>query len=748
MDLTTDEGIRAAREWVNKQNPGARSAWIKALTHHLARIREANEQEFKSTAFQRMLWDSEAISATGMGHIPVAKLIEQPEVGDFLWKARTRPWPESGAARAAALAQMFEELKHLISPHVIRNPRLKMFRVMAGLFPRDFTTIAHAAKLVELARNMGLRGSAHDVQLHRMVLDRLETALGPVPEGDLAANLERMTLPWHLYAAKLGDPAQDSTETAGDKAGESILKPLPPARRRRGLLAIGGLLPSVLAMLEFAREGCAREDFRDHLRSINSGWKRSTINTITNALISEWDALRADGERITLTPRGSQLLETQDPDEVADWMLTRILGFDNVLHALRQGPMASQALVGELQSVNPGWTTNYAPTAMLNWMRNLGLIAPGPERTLRLTERGEAWAGRIHWTPALLEAGETEGVLVAEPAVLAPVKLARANFDAILRHMPEELVFGPLVARLDAALWAHERRHFAVLTGLSGAGKTQLARCYARALWAGEPDRDRGLYILPVQPGWHDPSALLGYVNPLDTDSYVRTGFLEFLLDASRDPGRPYTVVLDEMNLSHPEQYFAPLLSAMETGHPIELHAYGIEIDGVPAKIPYPANLLVVGTVNMDETTHGLSDKVLDRATVIEFWDIDVAAFPGWTTSRLSEAQIGTVRDLLVRLNQALRPMRLHFGWRVIGDVLGYVAAAVERANIDFREALDQAVHAKILPKLRGDDSQRMRSCIAETAKALNAHGLQDCGRKIRALDEDLQQAGSARFWR
>src|SRR5690606_26371507 len=221
------------------------------------------------------------------------------------------------------------------------------------------------------------------------------------------------------------------------------------------------------------------------------------------------------------------------------------------------------------------------------------------------------------------------------------------TLDSIIATFPDNIAFGPqLVARLHAGLWSHPRRHFAVLTGLSGAGKTLLALCYAKGLWARQPEQD-GWYVVPVQPGWHDPTSLLGYVNPIDNEVYVRTGFLDFLLRAHADPDRPYTVLLDEMNLSHPEQYLAPLLSAMETGGDIELHALGDEVGDVPARVPYPENLVLIGTVNMDETTHGLSDKVLDRASVIEFWDIDVDGFPGWKTTGLEAPGGALVRAVL-----------------------------------------------------------------------------------------------------
>jgi len=251
-----------------------------------------------------------------------------------------------------------------------------------------------------------------------------------------------------------------------------------------------------------------------------------------------------------------------------------------------------------------------------------------------------------------------------------------------------------------------------------------------------------------VQPGWHDPSSLLGYVNPIDTDVYMRTGFLEFLLRAIADPDRPYVVLLDEMNLSHPEQYLAPLLSAMESGDAVELHAVGDEVGDVPGYIDYPSNLVIIGTVNMDETTHGLSDKVLDRSAVIEFWDINVDDYPGWTSSVLGAEALAQVKAVLSALMTPLRAVRLHFGWRTIADVLGYVESGVEGGALTAAEALDHSVYAKILPKLRGEDTKRLRDAFDAVAGVLESHSLSRSAKKARELCADLREQGSARFWR
>jgi hypothetical protein len=304
-----------------------------------------------------------------------------------------------------------------------------------------------------------------------------------------------------------------------------------------------------------------------------------------------------------------------------------------------------------------------------------------------------------------------------------------------------------LIERLHFGLWAQPVRHFAILTGISGSGKTQLARSYAKALTQGNSEKQ--LLTLPVQPGWYDPGALLGFVNPLRDESYSRTPFLEFLLAADADPGRPYVVVLDEMNLSHPEQYMAPLLSAMETEGAVQLHSESETLLGIPREIRYPHNLVLIGTVNMDETTHGLSDKVLDRAFVHEFWDIDLDAYPRWGKRKIDKADESRARDILTSLMKGLSPARLHFGWRVVDDILNFLSrAAIGGGELSFESALDSVIYAKVLPKLRGEDSVRLREALRVCEETLANAGLEVSRAKISELRQDLETTGSARFWR
>ena len=433
-------------------------------------------------------------------------------------------------------------------------------------------------------------------------------------------------------------------------------------------------------------------------------------------------------------------------------------------------------LFGLLRAMGGHCSENYHVRAN-SWIRRRLEEALGPPE-----ETVEAIARR-QYLPSLLTARvwESEDDNAEEPpdqperenvrAQAKPFSEVWTRFKALVEK--QGLLFHRAdVESLHLGLWAKERRHFAVLAGLSGTGKTQLAWNYGRALVGGadgETDRHRVLTVR-VQPGWHDPAALLGYSNPLAGGAYQRTEFLDFLIRASGHPAEIHVCVLDEMNLSHPEQYLAPLLSAMEQEDgTVALHRgvaggsgsggargadereLGDECDraDVPESLVYPANLVLIGTVNMDETTMGLSDKVLDRAFTLEFWGVEVAKWPGWAACELGDEGAAEVRAVLSELMAALQPARLHFGWRVINEVVRYLETRVrEGCVIDANEALDRVIYAKVLPKLRGDDSPRFETALGECADVLRRRGLKRSATKVGELDEDRETTGSFRFWR
>lgn len=744
--LGSDEGLKHASEMLGDPSRWGASGsdWVSRIANTIRRVRAADQKERGTLAFQEWLWNENHIAAVGQGNIPIDRALQDPAFREWLATESMKPLPTWPEERMLFLTELYEGLKERLSALRNKTPHLKIFRTIAALYPEAMTTVASPHALRRLVRAMGGDSGLHKAARHAWVRKRLDDVLGPA-DSTPEALAERMALPWILYERHAEERPEQPTVAPASEGEEPRLLPLPAARRRRGLTAIKGLFPGTLSVLEFLQAGATRDELLDFLKSSSPDSKTASLGVMINVYQSELGVIRRDeSERYVLTERGTNVLESEDPADLADWLLTRVLGVDEAILRLRDGSMAPAELTTALRRMNPAWTTDYVPQAIVSWLRSMEVIQTTSDWRYQLTEDGRLWAAQINWVPEPLPSEITQGP--PPPENISGTEVELPSLTEILSQVNARGQFETAqVLSLHAGLWSHKKRHFAILTGLSGAGKTKLAMDYARAL-TGEAASSR-LLVLPVQPGWYDPGALLGFPNPLRPEAYVMPRFLQFLLAASGDPTHPYVVVLDEMNLSHPEQYMAPLLSAMESDQPIPLHTEDDVLDGVPASVSYPGNLVLIGTVNMDETTHGLSDKVLDRAFVLEFWKVDLGSYRGWESSGLPAETSHRVREVLTALATGLEPARLHFGWRTLGDVLSYLRL-IHQEGGDLDASLDSVVYAKVLPKLRGEDSPRLQTALAVTEDVLNRHGLPQSARKVKDLHHDLKTTGSCRFWR
>ncbi len=313
------------------------------------------------------------------------------------------------------------------------------------------------------------------------------------------------------------------------------------------------------------------------------------------------------------------------------------------------------------------------------------------------------------------------------------------------------LVFSAdLIGRFIAALAA---KPFVILTGLSGSGKTKIAQAFVRYL---APEQYK---LVAVGADWINNEHLLGYANALDPKEYVmpETGVLELILQAAADENseKPYFLILDEMNLSHVERYFADFLSAMESGEKIQLYSGSDrKANGkiIPKFVAWPKNLYIIGTMNVDETTYMFSPKVLDRAQVIEFRvnSDSMAQYLNGTAAVIDFTKLeekGTdfansflclaseaknsisleekteINAILVDIFNKLSNSTAEFGFRTAHEIVVFIAnARYLMPNKDLMEIVDFAVMQKLLPKLHGSASalrpilQELVSCCFENA--------------------------------
>ena len=289
---------------------------------------------------------------------------------------------------------------------------------------------------------------------------------------------------------------------------------------------------------------------------------------------------------------------------------------------------------------------------------------------------------------------------------------------------------------------------FVILTGISGTGKTKIAQVFAEYMCQGlsAEEMAKRIAFVPVRPDWMDNKGLLGYYNLLD-EKYHATPVLQILLEASAHRDKPYFIILDEMNLAKVEQYFSDFLSIMESrttgnpsGEPLCLHsATKAETpDGrvIPQRIIILPNVYFTGTVNVDESTCMFSPKVLDRANVIEFNDVDLENYekgiaasdrfvlkeqdvrqklpiagetPFCSKADFTEIlkMVPAVRDYLSEILGILHPYNLHFGYRVVNEISRYVLIANELVqDFDPEETLDIQILQKILPKFHGTQAK------------------------------------------
>ncbi len=354
---------------------------------------------------------------------------------------------------------------------------------------------------------------------------------------------------------------------------------------------------------------------------------------------------------------------------------------------------------------------------------------------------------------------------------------------------------------------AVKSKPFMLLAGISGTGKSRIVREMARACWIEGSDefkaqKPKNFEMVQVKPNWHDSSELIGYVSRVSgSPMFVAGDFLKFVAKAWENPEVPYFLCLDEMNLAPVEQYFAEYLSVVEsrkcqedgtiTTDPILRPEYEKERDEkngnlVPKKwystlvsellaecppetmfalktqfenegITIPQNLIVVGTVNMDETTFSFSRKVLDRAMTIEMNEVNLYGGLDSQYEKIGKLEAGnligtavegvdvydankdvcnTVLKYLEAVNTELEGTPFKVAYRTRNEFLLYVVNNLpynkdkdgNELDQDYviARALDEITSMKILSRIEGDSDkidnllENLQNVIKEQLKEIS----------------------------
>ena len=311
---------------------------------------------------------------------------------------------------------------------------------------------------------------------------------------------------------------------------------------------------------------------------------------------------------------------------------------------------------------------------------------------------------------------------------------------------------------------AIKSKPFLLLAGISGTGKSRIVRELARACWDEgseeyEAQKPRNFEMVQVKPNWHDSSELIGYVSRVSGNPvFVAGDFLKFVARAWENRDVPYFLCLDEMNLAPVEQYFAEYLSVVEsrkadekgeiTTDPIlkkskedwyrVLTSELTDEDEVRNRfledgVCIPQNLIVIGTVNMDETTFSFSRKVLDRAMTIEMNEVDLEGGLDTRHERIGKLGVaeligtavegvdvyGTHKEVcdmaisyLQKVNENLEGTPFKIAYRTRNEFLLYVVNNLRYKQADetqeyvIARALDEITNMKILSRIEGDESK------------------------------------------
>lgn len=362
----------------------------------------------------------------------------------------------------------------------------------------------------------------------------------------------------------------------------------------------------------------------------------------------------------------------------------------------------------------------------------------------------------------VLSESETSAILAA----MGPVKISESE---MLDHVRQYIRARGYYFDDETVLNYHiclKTRPFVILAGLSGTGKSKLSQLYAESI--GHTVQNGRYLRLAVRPSWNDDRYLLGYLNTI-TGDYISEPALDFVTQAEADRRNLYFFCLDEMNLAHVEYYFSQFLSAMEEESPADRRLLlfsestgrrlAEQQDGrVPERVVLlPTNLLFTGTINVDETTQPISDKVVDRANTLEFFTVDLDKIPDrqppspvievsadlWNGFRTHEPDT-QFRQQLVEIGAILNRAGMGLGYRVVREIEMYLANSHDL--LPAKTAFDFQIKQRILPRVRG--TLTLEKTLTDLTGFMKQNNYAHSAQRLDEMVTRLKRDGYTSFWR
>jgi 5-methylcytosine-specific restriction enzyme B len=753
MPQLSDDDLRSAYDSFRAASlPDYYEKWRRDYVATVRDIASTGDDVLVTPAGQEKLWRARGISGIGPGEaVNVTAAYADPEIARAIVEVRSREWSGDVKARAVALQSHFDRTLELVSQrHSKKVPQAKLARAFAALIPRDLDTCfswkarRNVADMVLGSRAVSLIGGGV------LIADRLRRLLGdPGSEDELAS---RAQFVWWLHDTSAGGSQPPAIDVA---TGNEPLELWPATKQLRGISAVSGHHEAFRATIRAAQNGASDDDIISTLEQDMPGRSEKSRRSLFNR-VRRMGFLTSRGGLWYPAEEGEELLESDPPDVLVEKLIVQTFGISHLLRMLEGGWQKPSELHAALMKLYPNWTTSFMPTSLVSWALALGLAEEDDAGRVRLSEYGREWARRLpkHLTIPPPD-GESLSGLASGPEPTPSGELDAPTFLALWRRLSDDtitrdLVFDEEQVRVLHTAWHfHAHKRFVILSGLSGTGKTLLLKEYAR-LYCDACGVSTATHqaIVAVSPDWRDPTGLLGYFNALHAEpTFQPEPALQLILEAARHPTEPFFLILDEMNLARVEHYLAPLLSAMETCGDVQLHSHTEAINGIPPQVHWPRNLFIGGTVNMDESTHPFSDKVLDRAFTLEFWEVDLQSF--LDKRHRADKRQPLAESVLVAAAQHLKPIRRHFGYRTAGELLEFVNAGLSGSSDAAleRALIDRALFSKVLPRLRGDDTPLLHTALDALRQLCLTEALPVSAAKIAEMKQRLASSGLTRFW-